>query len=218
MLLMLLLYNSDSWLHLAAHRYLVWTPLTALEYSIYQEISFIWKDVRYFPFSLVKIVIYILSLSASLGYVGFSLVKRKGGRPVCSHVTWITQSVRLSTRYKIQEFKVLVQLHSSLLNLRKSERPEKDNRLWNITEPLSSSTLAHFVPARVRFRSLLVFHCHPIRKLFLSRMYLLDKNVLLQFMKRICPNGFMYFFRIFYVQYFSAQLEVLLSPLAPPRP
>ena len=104
MLLMLLLYNSDSWLHLAAHRYLVWTPLTALEYNICQEISFIWKDVRYFPFSLVKIVIYILSLSASLGYVGFSLVKRKGGRPVCSHVTWITQSVRLSTRYKIQGF------------------------------------------------------------------------------------------------------------------
>ena len=87
-----------------------------------------------------------------------------------------------------------------------------------MTEPLSSSTLAHFVPARVRFRSLLVFHCHPIRKLFLSRMYLLDKNVLLQFMKRICPNGFIYFFRIFYIQYFSAQLEVLLSLLAPPRP
>ena len=83
MLLMLLLYNSDSWLHLAAHRYLVWTPLTALEYSIYQEISFIWKDVRYFPFSLVPFKIVISTFTFCQSWICWFLISKEERREAC---------------------------------------------------------------------------------------------------------------------------------------
>ena len=59
------------------------SALTALEYNICQEISFIWKDVRYFPFSLVPFKIVISTFTFCQSWICWFLISKEERREAC---------------------------------------------------------------------------------------------------------------------------------------